>query len=151
MRSCGPCSACCGVIAVHALEKPEWKKCPHQAEGCTIYQEQPEPCRKYRCSWLSGDLQEKERPDLVGVIVDQGLSSIFKPIWGEHALCVREIEPESRKSPQATELIDRLVNEDRPVFVKMFGGGVVFRCNDQGFQQKFANITSLFGPGNSTK
>jgi len=146
MRVCGPCSACCGVIAVHAIQKPQWEECPHQSGGCAIYHRQPKPCQKYRCAWLSGELAEEERPDLIGVIVDDGLSPLFKPLWGDRALCVRETSTGSSKSPLVTGLIERLVNEDRAIFIKAFGGGVDFRCNDRELQERFEEMAEVFAP-----
>ena len=56
-----------------------------------------------------GEMQEDERPDLVGVIVDEGLSQIFKPMWGDTARCVREVWEGASESATASALISRLV------------------------------------------
>ena len=71
-RSCGPCSLCCTVLRVDELKKPAGANCPHQrgANGCGIYPDRPTICRSYRCLWRQGGLEEAERPDLMGGIVD---------------------------------------------------------------------------------
>ena len=110
MRSCGPCSACCEVLEVRALDLPAWTRCPDQCAdgGCGIYEDRPESCRPYRCSWLMGEMQEDERPDLVGVIVDEGLTQIFQVMWGDTARCVREVWEGASESATASALISRL-------------------------------------------
>jgi len=120
VRSCGPCSACCEVLEVRALDLPAWTRCPDQCEGggCGIYETRPDSCRPYRCSWLNGELEDDERPDLVGVIVDEGLSQMFKPLWGDSARCVREVWPGASKSDQAAGLISRLARLGGDIFIK---------------------------------
>jgi len=120
MRSCGPCSACCLVLEVHAISLLAWNRCPDQCVGgCGVYETRPEGCRSYRCSWLNGELAEDERPDLAGVIVDEGLSAVFKPMWGDSARCVREVWQGASDAPMASSLIDRIAGE---VFIKRWSG-----------------------------
>ncbi len=71
-RSCGPCSLCCTVLRVDDLSKPAGQDCVHQREGggCGIYQARPSICRQYRCLWRQGGLEDDERPDRTGGIVD---------------------------------------------------------------------------------
>ncbi len=38
--------------------------------GCSIYETRPPICRGYRCLWLQGGLEDDERPDRMGGIVD---------------------------------------------------------------------------------
>ena len=130
--------ACCHVLGVIALKKAEWSSCPHQTEGCTIYEDRPDGCKTYRCAWLDGQLNDDERPDLVGLIVDSGLTRAFLPIWGDNAVNVREVFPGAAKG---SELVDRLVEEGRPVFVKSYGGGVTFLSNDEKARAKFKRFS----------
>ncbi len=66
-RRCGPCMACCEVMAVHELEKPGNQRCVHQgAAGCSIYPNHPSSCAVFSCSWRAGFLAESDRPDLLG-------------------------------------------------------------------------------------
>ncbi len=94
-RSCGPCSLCCSVLRVDDLEKPAGMNCRHQlgvpagdpdeamiadgsqpspigpvAGGCGIYHDRPSICRAYQCLWRQGGLEDDERPDETGGIVD---------------------------------------------------------------------------------
>ena len=118
-RACVPCSACCEALEVRAVASPAWTRCEHQREdGCGIYEARPEGCRPYRCLWLDGELADDERPDLVGVIVDDGLTPAFKPLWGNDAVCVREIKTASATEPRAAALIKRLNDAGRAVFIK---------------------------------
>jgi Fe-S-cluster containining protein len=109
------------VIGVRAIQKPCFTRCPNQAEpkGCAIYANQPRPCSDYQCSWLKGELSDDQRPDLLGVIVDEGLSAVFKPLWGDDARVAREIAPGSARSPRAAAVIASFTT----VFVKTYGGG----------------------------
>lgn len=75
-RSCGTCSLCCSVLRVDELGKRAGDDCVHQLDanqhpvGCAIYQTRPEICRAYQCLWRQGGLEEDERPDATGGIVD---------------------------------------------------------------------------------
>jgi Fe-S-cluster containining protein len=71
-RSCGTCSLCCSVLRVDELKKPAGADCRHQLgdRGCGIYPRRPEICRAYQCLWRQGGLEDDERPDATGGIVD---------------------------------------------------------------------------------
>jgi Fe-S-cluster containining protein len=71
-RACGTCSLCCTVLRVDELGKSAGQDCPNQRGelGCGIYEIRPEICRSYECLWRQGGLEEDERPDLTGGIVD---------------------------------------------------------------------------------
>jgi Fe-S-cluster containining protein len=72
VRSCGPCSLCCTVLRVDELGKRAGEDCVHQGDeaGCGIYDIRPAICRSYQCLWRQGGLEDDERPDLMGGIVD---------------------------------------------------------------------------------
>jgi Fe-S-cluster containining protein len=71
-RECGTCSLCCSVLRVDELEKPAGRDCRHQrgTNGCAIHATRPTICRSYRCLWLQGGLEDDERPDAIGGVVD---------------------------------------------------------------------------------
>lgn len=71
-RSCGTCSLCCTVLRVDELAKPAGRDCVHQrgTRGCGIHATRPAICRAYRCLWLQGGLEDDERPDAIGGVVD---------------------------------------------------------------------------------
>lgn len=71
-RICGPCQACCEVMAVRELGKKEHTRCERQcAAGCATYATRPPSCAAFRCAWLAGRLGRRDRPDLVGVFVSE--------------------------------------------------------------------------------
>ncbi len=72
-RACGECSLCCTLLRVDELDKLGGIPCVHQdvgEKGCSIHAERPEICRAYRCLWLSGGLEEGDRPDRLGAVLD---------------------------------------------------------------------------------
>lgn len=83
---CGECTACCYTHGVDELGKPSFTRCVHLGyvealgrEGCTIYADRPESCRKMACSWLQGKLGRGAamRPNNFGLVasghVDEGI------------------------------------------------------------------------------
>ena len=74
MRKCGTCSACCRWPSIPALDKPARVPCQHlhkQGFRCTIYEDRPEACAAYNCTWLRGMGATKDRPDDCGVLIDR--------------------------------------------------------------------------------
>jgi Fe-S-cluster containining protein len=71
-RQCGACSLCCTVLRVDELGKRAGHDCVHQRDerGCSIHATRPDICRRYRCLWLQGGLEDGERPNQTGGIVD---------------------------------------------------------------------------------
>lgn len=75
---CGVCTACCFTHAVEEIGKPMFTRCPHLGpvealggrEGCTIYDDRPQACRKFACSWLKGIFgrEAKNRPNNLGIV-----------------------------------------------------------------------------------
>lgn len=86
-RSCGPCDLCCTVLRVDELRKLGGTRCVHQRSdppGCGIYDSRPGICRAYRCLWLRGGLEEGDRPDRTGAVIDLATSE------GPPYLAIRE-------------------------------------------------------------
>ena len=72
-RGCGPCSLCCTVLRVDELKKLGGIACDKlgpDGTGCSIHETRPSICRRYRCLWLQGKLEEQDRPDQLGAILD---------------------------------------------------------------------------------
>lgn len=71
-RSCGKCDACCYVLEVRELKKPEYTDCQHRKPGggCQIWTEPSRPavCGQWNCGWLLGWLSEEARPDKSGIV-----------------------------------------------------------------------------------
>lgn len=91
-RECGPCTACCTVLAQDELQKPMRCACEHIVRnGCRIYHDRPRGCRDFNCLWLRGALpvDESLRPDHLGVLLDafqttgtNELRVVALEVWG---------------------------------------------------------------------
>jgi hypothetical protein len=118
-RSCGPCRACCDVLAIREIDKPERTPCPHAADtpagGCGAYDSRPTECRTYTCLWAAGVIpgDDRRRPDNLGVIFDLGSSLPF-------VVVCREVSPGSAATEAVKYQIDRLA-KDHVVYV-MYAG-----------------------------
>ena len=71
-RACGDCTLCCELLRVDEIGKLAGTRCMHQQPtgGCAIHPTRPEVCRGYRCLWLGGALEEADRPDRLGAVLD---------------------------------------------------------------------------------
>jgi hypothetical protein len=75
-RKCGDCQECCWVPEIPELGQQAYERCPHQCEsGCGVYDKRPTVCRDFTCLWLSGQFEEKHRPDRIGLAVQD--STLF--------------------------------------------------------------------------
>lgn len=54
-RVCGECGFCCKIPEIAELGKPAGQWCAHwsAANGCGIYDDRPETCRRFVCLYLS--------------------------------------------------------------------------------------------------
>jgi hypothetical protein len=71
-RQCGTCTACCKVVGVEELNKPQNKWCTHChiGHGCMIYDTRPEGCKRFECLWLRGQTPEDLLPKDCHVVLD---------------------------------------------------------------------------------
>ncbi len=71
-RPCGSCSACCTSLGVQSLRKPAGTPCSHLAAagGCGIHARRPTACKEFFCLWRMGVLDDGDRPDLAGVVLN---------------------------------------------------------------------------------
>lgn len=115
-RECGACALCCTVLRVDALRKPAHAPCAYRAPagaagGCGIHPWRPGVCRAYRCLWLRGGLEESDRPDGLGALLDLSLAS------GAPRLEIREATPGAfERSPRLREIAEAW-RRDMPVRV----------------------------------
>ncbi len=104
-RSCGDCTLCCTVLRVDELGKPGGVPCRHLRTGppgCGIHPTRPRICRRYRCLWLQGGLEEQDRPDRLGAVLDLLTEA------GTTHLAVRESEPGALEcSPRLRAVAER--------------------------------------------
>ncbi len=110
-RSCGTCSLCCTVLRVDELAKPAGHDCVHQRgrSGCAIHSTRPSICRGYRCLWLQGGLEDDERPDATGGIVDLETTGVGL------RLAIREARPGSFDASPALQSIAERFRASMPV------------------------------------
>jgi len=108
MRACAECSLCCTVLRVDELRKLGGVPCrelraPGPGGGCCgIHQRRPSVCRAYRCLWLQGGLEEGDRPDRLGAVLDVVTAG------AQTRLEIHEAQPGSfERSPRLRELAER--------------------------------------------
>ena len=77
--------------------------------GCRIHLERPAVCRGYHCLWLQGGLEEDERPDQTGGIVD--LETVGMGV----RLTIREVRPGAFDASPALQKIAARHREQMPV------------------------------------
>jgi Fe-S-cluster containining protein len=90
MRVCGDCVACCVYLKIdhQDLQKKAMEHCQHLITirpvqeniayyvgkhdngNCLIYKDRPDVCQSYKCLWLMGYGEEKDRPDRSGILCD---------------------------------------------------------------------------------
>lgn len=125
MRTCGPCTACCTVMAVPELKKPAGKGCDHLCTlGCEKYEGRPQSCRDFACLWLLDPdetiFRNMERPDSVGVMFDcNDKGSAFVEKVGVQALVARAVWPGAFQDANAKALLTRLAR--RTVIITIDG------------------------------
>lgn len=113
MRTCGPCTLCCGIFGVPELGKPVYGPCPHcSTAGCGIHAARPPSCRNFECFWLmDAAFPDDLRPDLCGVVVS----------WNEdHDSVVLHLDPERPEAlaePPGADWLAVLLDVYDPVFV----------------------------------
>jgi len=132
-RVCGDCDACCTVLQVKELAKPGGVPClqlREQGPGCSIHATRPGICRSYTCLWLSGGLDEEDRPDKLGAILDvvsRGLPTLrvheLREGAYEASQRLREISERYRAAmPVRIGDSERSLDPDRPYRVLLPGG-----------------------------
>lgn len=110
-RSCGTCSLCCTILRVDELAKPAGRDCIHQRgpHGCGIHATRPPICRAYRCLWLQGGLEDGERPDATGGVVDLETTGVGL------RLAIREARPGAFDGSPALQAIAARHRASMPV------------------------------------
>lgn len=72
-RKCGECTVCCYIGAIPELKKPPHTVCKYVKKSvcgsCLVHDTIiPKTCSDFKCSWWSGEGQESDRPDKIGVM-----------------------------------------------------------------------------------
>jgi hypothetical protein len=107
MRECGPCTLCCTLLRVDELRKLGGVPCralrrAPAAPGCSIHATRPGVCRAYACLWLSGGLEEADRPDLLGAILDVATEGLVTRLRVHEAT-----SGAYERSPRLREIVER--------------------------------------------
>lgn len=146
-NECGECTACCTVLGIGELHKPEFAPCRHLcATGCSVYSKRPKECATYKCIWR--DSQDREspldthlRPDNLGVIVEVQDTPHFGNV-----VVVREVWPGASKNGLARNFastIAKVVNgaimfvidgEDRQMYFPSWAKHLAQKARDIKFQ-----------------
>ncbi len=130
-RECGPCTACCTVLSVDEIEKPQGVACENlcaDGRGCSVYKTRPETCRTFACWWLAErskdldklykrklhrsppppDLREEDRPDRSGVLLHAaGSDSPFLRRCKVLPVIAREVVPGAFDTPAGQAAVNR--------------------------------------------
>lgn len=110
-RTCGTCDACCHVLRIDELGKPEYKPCQHLVQirkkgMCGAYETRPDVCRTFRCGWLDGIIPAEWRPDRVGVMIAGGAHTI-----GGQLIHAHEVRPGAfALGTEGAELLNQLTD-----------------------------------------
>ncbi len=124
-RECGACDLCCTLLRVDALPKLAGVPCRQlrPGGGCGIYERRPQVCRGYRCLWLRGRLEDGDRPDRLGAVLDlrddAGAPRLeireARPGAFEHSERLHEIAARFRGTiPVRISATDDVMNPDAP-------------------------------------
>ena len=114
-KLCGDCTACCTIMKVGALNKPDYTPCQHLcSKGCAIYSHKPAECDTWQCAWKSGwiDGDERRRPDNLGVMFE------YRIVGGSSFLWVYEVWPDALKDEKVNHLLKRLGVKEAIVMCK---------------------------------
>ena len=114
VRACGECTLCCTLLRVDELRKlggtpcRELRRAP-APPGCGIHATRPPICRAYHCLWLAGGLDEADRPDRLGAILDVATEG------GTSRLRVHEVVPGAYERSERLRAIVARYREAMPV------------------------------------
>ena len=122
MRTCGSCTACCTVMGVDEIQKPERQRCPHLcSSGCSTYEKRPETCSSWSFDWLLGSFEEADKPDIIGIVSTR---QVVSPL-NRTMRVFREVERGSRFQPRAAALVERVVREDGELLLWVQDGNMI--------------------------
>ena len=72
-NKCGSCTLCCVLLEIREKNSPPLERCPDCLMNicCTCYDERPEECKNFNCSWvLDGNAHADLRPDKCHIIFE---------------------------------------------------------------------------------
>lgn len=116
-RKCGDCRLCCKLLSVdeeHVGENPykfhkrAGKWCEHAGPGgCGIYTSpvKPAACSTFKCAWLEGLGEERDRPDKSKVVI----CAEVHDDWGNLIIVYESWPGIVRQSKRVQRMIDSLM------------------------------------------
>ena len=119
MRSCDSCTACCKIMKIRELNKPDNTWCQHCkiGVGCGNYDARPESCRVFECVWLQTQRGGKPlaldlRPDKSRVVIGTANQG------NEIVLHVDSDRPDAWKRGGIGKLVGEMLADGITVMVK---------------------------------
>ncbi len=73
MKTCGECTLCCELLPIGEINKSPNTLCKDCTlnKGCNIYNNRPESCKNFNCSYLtSDDMGESLKPNICNIIFE---------------------------------------------------------------------------------
>lgn len=77
---CGNCTACCKLLNIQETDSKPGDYCKYcnPGVGCRIYNERPECCKIFECSWKQmKNAGEELRPDKCGVLFEKWSDTVM--------------------------------------------------------------------------
>lgn len=74
MQDCGRCTLCCKLLRIESTNSIQGEFCQycHPEKGCWIYEDRPEECRTFLCSYVQMEVVKPEmRPDRCGIVFEK--------------------------------------------------------------------------------
>jgi len=121
-RECGTCTACCTLMAIEELNKPEFTDCAHICGSrCAIYEERPKSCADWDCLWLYGYLPDRFRPERSALVFTPQREGAHKDL-GAHIVGAREVKPSASRMAQGERAIRWFTGKGISVLVQAESG-----------------------------
>lgn len=139
MRPCGPCTACCTVMAVKSLEKEAGERCKQcsigengETPGCRIYERRPLECKSFVCLWAHGlkFLRDDDRPDNIKVFLHS-----FEDRHGDPCVSFSELERDALNRPRVQELVAEVLAGGFTIRYRHFDGHVNWIDGQGGYKR----------------
>ncbi len=92
--NCSGCTLCCKLLRIPWMDSPESEYCREcESEvGCKIWEDRPEGCRSFGCSYYNVEkANENLRPDRCGIIFEKATKDIFFGTVDDNIVVLNEI------------------------------------------------------------
>ena len=137
-RTCGTCSVCCTVLKVRldgpdgpdTVTKPAHTRCQHlrklkpsQKGACGIHFKRPTDCAVYKCYWLEGFGEKRDRPDRLGLLMDssEGIVRGIHALGGIKSVVIHEVRPGANRDPRFRAVIAGVISRNIAVLYRGSG------------------------------